>query len=273
MTLLPDFIQQVEQPVYKYRYSICTLVTRTQEYLEMLNSFIEAGFTKDICEYLIVDNSGTNKMDAYEGINSFLRRARGEYVILCHQDILITDTSSKHLLDKRIAELDARDSNWGVLGNAGAVDRLYKRQVYKIAYPNDVIDIKGQIPQKVCSVDENFILVKNRANLALSIDIGGFHFYGLDICMIAGLMGYTCYVIDFLLLHKSRGNIDATFARALKKVKIKYTTFVKGRYLNTTITSFYLSGSRFKNILFETRLFRRVIKTAEEIKARLSSAE
>ncbi|WP_184546830.1 hypothetical protein [Mucilaginibacter sp. FT3.2] len=50
MTQLPDLIQQVDQPVYKYRYSVCTLVTRKQEYLEMYNSFIEAGFTPDICE-------------------------------------------------------------------------------------------------------------------------------------------------------------------------------------------------------------------------------
>lgn len=273
MTLLPHFIQQVEQPVYKYRYSVCTLVTRRPEYLEMLNSFIEAGFTNDICEYLIIDNSESNKMDAYQGINSFLQKASGKYIILCHQDILLIDKSSIQMLDQQIAEMDARDNKWGVLGNAGAVARLYKRHVYKIAYPNGVTDIKGQIPQKVCSVDENFILVKNSANFALSTDIGGFHLYGLDICMIAGLMGYTCYVIDFLLLHKSLGNVDDAFIRSLKQVKNKYTLFVKNRYLNTTIASFYLSGSKIKNILFETRLFRRVIKTAEEIKALFSSAK
>ncbi|GAA3977135.1 hypothetical protein [Mucilaginibacter dorajii] len=271
MTLLPDFIQQVEQPVYTYQYSVCTLVTRKQEYLEMLNSFIEAGFTTDICEYLVVDNSETNKMDAYQGINSFLQKAGGKYIILCHQDILLTKTSTKLLLDEQIAAMDARDANWGVLGNAGAVDRLYKRNVYKIAYPQNKIDVKGNLPQKVCSVDENFIVVKKSANVGLSTDVGGFHLYGLDICMSAGLLGYTCYVIDFLLMHKSLGNVDDNFRSTLSYLKNKYSAFVKNRYLNTTNASFYLSGSVVKRMLFETRLFRRVIKTAEELKSKLST--
>ena len=269
MTLLPDFIQQVEQPVYKYRYSICTLVTRTQEYLEMLNSFIEAGFTNDICEYLVVDNGRINKMDAYEGINSFLQRAQGEYIILCHQDILLTDTSSRHLLDRQIAEMDARDDKWGVLGNAGGASRLYKRMAIKIAYPNGLIDLQGTVPQQVGCIDENFMLVKNSANLALSGDIGGYHLYGFDLCMVANHLGYTAWVIDFLLIHKSEGKVDQSYHDILNRVKMKYARFMKGRYVNTTIARFYLSGSKIKNILFDTRVFRRVIKTAEEIKFKL----
>lgn len=57
MTALPEFIKQIEKPVYKYKYSVCTLVTRKEQYMEMLDSFIKGGFTEDICEYLIVDRS------------------------------------------------------------------------------------------------------------------------------------------------------------------------------------------------------------------------
>lgn len=270
MTVLPEFIKQIKQPVYKYRYSICTLVTRKHEYLEMLNTFINAGFTEDICEYLVVDNSEHNAMDAYQGINSFLQNAAGEFIILCHQDILLTNKDDKQLLDRRIAEITAIDPTWAVLGNAGAADRLYNRLAIKIAYPSGLIDIKGQVPQKVCSLDENFMLVKNSANLALSSDIGGYHLYGLDLCMVAKLLGYSAYVIDFLLIHKSTGNVDQSFKDTLTRVKKKYTLFMKGRYMNTTIAKFYLSGSKFWNVVFNTRVFRRVIKTAEEIKTKLS---
>lgn len=269
MNQLPDFIKQVNRPVYKYRYSVCTLVTRKQEYLEMLASFTEAGFTPDICEYLIVDNSEVNQMDAYDGLNSFLQKAGGEYVILCHQDILLINKNSKQLLDEQIAQMDARDPKWGVLGNAGAAARLYDRLAIKIAYPDGFVDIKGKLPQQVCSIDENFMLVKNEANLSLSGDIGGYHLYGLDLCMVAGLLGYSAYVIDFLLVHKSTGNADGTFHSTLRLVKSKYTQFLKGRYINTTIARFYLSGSVFKNVLFNTRVFRRVLKTAEEINVKL----
>jgi hypothetical protein len=268
MTLLPNFVKDIRPSIYKFKYTICTLVTRLDEYVEMVNSFIEAGFTADICEYLMVNNANGNTTDAYEGINSFLQSAQGQYIIVCHQDILLINKDSKALLDQRITEMTALDPAWAVLGNAGAVDRLYKRNVFKIAYPGGKIDIRGQLPQQVCSVDENFIVVKKEANLSLSADIGGFHFYGLDICMGAIFRGYTCYVIDFLLLHKSLGNNDHVFKQTLQVVKRKYTRFFKSRYLNTTITGFYLSGSPFKNALFDTRLFRRVVKTFEEIKTR-----
>lgn len=272
MTVLPAFIKQVEKPAYPYRYSICTLVTRKQEYLEMLNTFIKGGFTEDICEYLVIDNSEVNKMDAYQGINSFLQKAQGEYIILCHQDILLIEGQSNiQTLDKQITEMDTRDPHWGVLGNAGGATRLYKRMVIKIAYPNNVIDIQGTVPQKVGCIDENFMLVKNSANLALSGDLSGYHLYGFDLCMVAELLGYSAWVIDFLLLHKSEGNVNQSYHDILARVKAKYTHTMRGRYVNTTIKRFYISGSKLKNAIFDTRVFRRVIKTAEEIKFKLKS--
>jgi hypothetical protein len=272
MTVTPAFIKHVEKPAYPYRYTICTLVTRKQEYLEMLDTFIKGGFTEDICEYLIVDNSETNQMDAYQGINTFLQKAQGEYIILCHQDILLIEGQSNiQNLDKRIAEMNALDPHWGVLGNAGCKDRLYDRFYIKIAYPGNKFDISGfdPLPQEVCSIDENFMLVKNSANLAISGDISGYHFYGLDLCMVANLLGYKAYVIDFLLVHKSMGNPDKSFDEIKEKLKSKYVWFMRGRYINTTITRFYLSGSSFRNKLFDTWLFWRQIKTVQKIRIKL----
>ncbi|QTE40308.1 hypothetical protein J3L18_15050 [Mucilaginibacter gossypii] len=269
--MLPGFIKQVEKPFYQYRYSVCTLITRKQEYMEMLDTFIKNGFSENICEYLIIDNTETNKMDAYQGINSFLQTAKGEYIIICHQDILLIENESNiQNLDKRIAEMDVLDPNWAILGNAGAAARLYDRLAIKIAYPNGFIDLKGNLPQQVCSIDENFMLVKSSANLSLSSNIGGYHLYGLDICTVASVLGYKAYVIDFLLIHKSMGNIaDGTFDKALITTQKKYVAFMKGRYVNTTIAKFYVSGSKIRNILLNTRVFRRIIKTAEEIKTHL----
>ena len=45
---------------YKYQYAICTLVTNWDEYGRMLDSFIEAGFTTDDCEYRYADNTNGN---------------------------------------------------------------------------------------------------------------------------------------------------------------------------------------------------------------------
>jgi hypothetical protein len=49
------------------KYSICTLVSDSNLYRQMLESFVEAGFTADIAEYLYIENSAANIVDAYTG--------------------------------------------------------------------------------------------------------------------------------------------------------------------------------------------------------------
>ncbi|HEY0896855.1 MAG TPA: hypothetical protein VGE15_09920, partial [Sphingobacteriaceae bacterium] len=79
------FIKRItKDESYSFRYSVCTLVTRLSEYYEMVGSFIEAGFSKDQCEYLYIDNSSENTYDAFGGLNRFLQEAKGKYIILCH---------------------------------------------------------------------------------------------------------------------------------------------------------------------------------------------
>src|SRR5690606_10227683 len=81
----------VKERIFQVDFSICTLVNNKQEYEEMMASFVEAGFSLSTCEFLYVDNSGKNQFDAYAGLNIMLQRARGKYVILCNQELLIND--------------------------------------------------------------------------------------------------------------------------------------------------------------------------------------
>ncbi len=73
----------------------------------MLASFDNKGFHDPDCEFIYVNNSEENNYDAYSGYNLFLNIASGEFVILCHQDILLID-DGREKLDKIIAELDSR---------------------------------------------------------------------------------------------------------------------------------------------------------------------
>src|SRR5262249_7681880 len=75
----------------RVRYSICTLVTRPDLYAEMIQSFRSYGFDEPDCEFLYLDNTRGNSFDAYSGNNMFLNVARGQFIILCHQDILLID--------------------------------------------------------------------------------------------------------------------------------------------------------------------------------------
>ena len=55
------------------------------------------------------------------------------------------------------------------------------------------------------ALDKNFLVVRRDANLAVSADLKGFHLHGTDICIVARLLGYTAYVVDFQLRHVSSG--------------------------------------------------------------------
>ena len=245
---------------YGYQYSICTLVTDETQYREMMQSFIEAGFDTTLCEFLIVDNTQENEFEAYRAVNRFLQEAQGRYIIFCHQDILI-NYDQEHVLKKRIAQLDALDPRWGIAGNAGAMD-LY--QIVTVITQNKKLIRKGKFPAKVISLDENFLLIKSEANLAVSADLSGFHLYGTDLCLIADCMGWNSYVIDFNITHKSSGKMDPSFYKISEQLQKKYQRFFRGRYIKTTITRFYLGSkwiSWFMNLAFIKSIVRLYYKT------------
>lgn len=238
-------------PESHLRYSICTLMSNPQEYAEMVESFQHAGFKNDFCEYIYIDNSKANKYDAYKGLNKCLTISKGKYIILCHQDILLS-YDRIDVLEQRIAEIDKLDNNWAVLGNAGAVG--IKHIVLRITEPDGILHKAGNPPQRVSSLDENFMVIQREANLGFSSDLNGFHLYGTDICLQAIARGYSAYVINFNLLHKSKGNADEKFFRIKEAFIAKYLTAWRGRYIQTTITKFYISGSVVSNYLFSSKL-------------------
>lgn len=209
-----------ELPPSGIHYSICTLVTRPNEYETMRRSFVAGGFGGEDCEYLFIDNSRSNHFDAFRGYNRFLAEAKGKYIILCHQDIeLIAD--GRAVLDQLLAELDKTDPDWGLCGNAGA--NASGDQEVRISDPyQDDTTRGGPFPAAVMSLDENFIVARRDANLALSHDLHGFHWHGSDICIVADVLGYKSYVIDFHLRHESKGNLDRSFHEGLAAIAAKY---------------------------------------------------
>jgi hypothetical protein len=245
--LHPRIIQR--DKFFEYEFSVCTLVTNSDEYREMVESFFNAGFAENICEYIYIDNSVQNTFEAYAGLNRFLQEAKGKYIILCHQDILLHGHNLNDLR-QRIEEIESLDPKWAILANAGGINLKYTA-MHLIQGTGNVLHEK-LLPLKTETVDENFILVKNEANLAFSADLQGFHLYGTDLCFIADILGYNSYIIDFKLVHKSDGNADKRFYELKKKFIKKYNRALRSRFVGTTITRFYISGNKLLNILGNT---------------------
>ncbi len=240
------------------RFSICTLVTRPEQYGDMLESFRARGFDADDCEFIQIDNRASNRYDAYQGCNLFLTVARGDYIILCHQDIVLID--HRRDLEHALAELDRVDPTWGACGNSGGMSP--GKMAIRLTDPH-AIDLRTTtFPARVYSLDENFILVKRSANLSLSRDLSGFHQYGCDICIIADVLGYTTYVVDFHLRHLSPGTREPALGAARANLVRKYLRAFRSRWVMSPCELFFLSGSSFLTRLlsneFAIRVHRRL---------------
>lgn len=234
------------------RYSVCTLVTDDAQYQRLLRSFAAHGFSAENAEFIHIDNTQANSYDAYGAINAFLQVARGEHVVICHQDIeLIGDGIER--LDAVIADVTQRDPRWAVLGNSGGrADGLLALRISDKW--GDDQNIGGPFPARVCSVDENFIIVRRAANLAVSGDLAGFHLYGAEIVLVAERLGHHAYVVDFHLRHWGEGAMGAGFYAARAQLERKMRDASRTRLITTPCTRFLSSSSRWLHLLYATRL-------------------
>src|ERR1700744_3033020 len=136
-------------------FSVCSLVNNDGQYNRMLKSFAAYGFSGDDVEFIFVDNRGANSFEAYGGLNAMLAKARGRYIICCHQDVeLIGDGAGE--LQARLEELTARDPLWAIVGNAGAGPA---GRAVRISDPYGEDQRVGTLPALVHSLDENFLVL------------------------------------------------------------------------------------------------------------------
>lgn len=221
-------------------YTIASLVTELAQHDAMRASFASLGFTPDDCEYLYIDNTGGQQTDAFHGLNALLNAARAPIVILCHQDVRLIE-DGRLALENRLEELSARNPDWAVAGNAGGVAPGVL--ALRISDPHGRNVRVGMLPERVTSLDENFIIVKRETRIGFSHDLTGFHFYGADICLHAAQMGYAAYVIDFHLEHLSPGRKSDDFYAAERAFHEKWSKALSPRWLQTTCALVRLSGS------------------------------
>lgn len=183
---------------------LCTIANDPAQYAAMRASFEAAGFTSDVCRYTLFDNGQGNRVEPYGAINSALADTTEPYLIFCHQDVLCDQGQGFADLVHVLAELDARDPDWAVAGNVGFTARF--KPVECITDPGNRGLHPGNLPVRVSSLDENFLVLKTAARVGCSPELSGFHLYATDLCLNARLKRKRAYVIDFRIRHLSAGN-------------------------------------------------------------------
>ncbi|HRD74724.1 MAG TPA: hypothetical protein PK264_02120 [Hyphomicrobiaceae bacterium] len=221
------------------RFTFGTLMTSPEQHAALLATLDAHGFGADDCEVLVVDNARGALRDAYRGLNEMLNAARGDIIILCHQDVRLLKDGREEL-EARLADLEAKAPDWGVAGNAGGISP--GRLALRITDPHGADLQVGAFPARVQSLDENFLIVRRAARLSFSRDLTGYHMYGSDICLVADVLGWSCWVIDFHIEHLSGGRKDESFHAAEREFNAKWRRAFRPRLLQTTCTLVSIAG-------------------------------
>jgi hypothetical protein len=200
----------------KIVFTICTISNDLAQYQAMRDSFLAAGFDETRCDYRLLDNTLRNVHDPFEVLSSVSKEAAGHFVIVCHQDVRIDRGAGFAELLQRLNELSAVDPTWAVAGNYGVTPR--QRGTGTVFDPNGTSQ-PGPFPQKVLSLDEDFLVIPSGIPVRCSSSMRGFHLYGTDICLNAAAVGRSSYVIDFPLSHLSGGKTaQEAFRQAVDKM-------------------------------------------------------
>ncbi len=234
-------------------FSVCTLVTDHAQWAAMQASFLAHGFGD--AEFLLLDNSQANRWCAFTGLAEMIRRARGRYVICCHQDVRLIGDGAAALRD-RLAALEALDPSWAVAGNAGASPE--GRLLIRITDPHGADQAHGPFPGLVHSLDENFLVLRGGTGIVPSPDLAGFHLYGTDLCLAARQAGHSAWVIDFHLHHLSPGRVDAGFLQCQAAFEKAWGRRIgRASRIRTTCTTLTLRAGLRGHLLGAWRLARR----------------
>ena len=251
------------------RFSVCTLLRRPDSYQRLLTTFAAKGFTSENSEFLAVNNTDANRFDGYEIVRRLLPDCRGEYVIFCHDDIELIDDGFEEL-SAALRHLDKMDDKWVVAGVAGGDfggRTLSKKLVLRISDKyGSRRDSDHSLPSPAMSLDECFVVMRRSCAVFPSLDLGGFHFYGTDICLQARLAGGSCYVIPFHLMHHGEAKRDKSFWEIHDAVRRKYRDFLGGEFVHTTTEVIPMVGDlRFRAMMLWMRLTRKLKRSLNRI--------
>lgn len=237
-------------------FLITTIYNDESSYADLRASFAAAGFDADRCEYVALDNRECNRWEPYSAFAAVAAGSEAPYLIFCHQDVR---PDLGHGFDRLLAvltELDTRDPQWAVAGNAG-VDTAH-RPVVCVRDPTSAPWWSGPWPWPVVCLDENFFVVRGRENARWSAGLGGFHHYGADVCLHAIARGRGVYVVDFNLTHLGAGRIAPHYEEqflALTRVWTRCASLCFGRSIMGK--PFVLTRHRLLRWLFDRPAMRR----------------
>jgi len=198
-------------------------------------------------QYLFIDNS-SNSFDAFNALSKFIKEAKGDMIVIIHDDIYMENLSSIILTDeiKRVCKNDGKAAVFGVAGisynGLQGVGHFFDPSGRHFwGFPNG---------GRASSLDEFFLVIDRSKAVSLSDELHGFHFYGTDLCVNAAKKGLSSYVIDFPVLHKCNpGKITNEFFEARERFQHHLQKELRKGVIRTTCTLLYCGGNHWREMV------------------------
>jgi len=201
---LVEFSGNPNADIKKTDISFVTCVSNLNQYKSHVLMSLLKNTTKKNYEVIPVLNAG-NKYSAAQALNIGIKSAKGNIIVLCHQDVVFFEKWIDNLFI-RIAEVEGKTSKWGVLGTAGinSSDTTIGR-VYNIKGKLSWASTTDKTIMPAQTVDEHCMVIKKNSGLLFDEKtVKGFHFYGADICLNASInKGLVNYGILCPIIHNS----------------------------------------------------------------------
>jgi hypothetical protein len=188
---------------------------------EKYDSYVKASFREEeksgTVELIAIDNT-SNELSAPAALNQGLGNSAAEIIVFCHQDVIFPQGWIERLFEQ-ISIVERTHKNWGVLGTFGVAKNGM--------FAGHIIDPSGHfhclpLPAEVQSLDEHCLIIRRDSGLCFDEELGGFHFYGADICLEAMVNGLSNFAIDACVEHLSSGKADSDFLEATDKLYQKW---------------------------------------------------
>ena len=172
--------------------------------------------------------------------NRGLDATTAPYIVFAHHDVFLPQGWDR-LLAARIAEVEAQDANWALLGAFGiAMDASHIGPVWS----SSLGMIVGRVPLSpipVQSFDEMLIVLRRASGVRWDQTLPGWHMYGTDIVQSARAKGLAAYAVGLPCLHNDRyhGALGPDFTAAYRFMQKKWRSALP---LRTPITKISRSG-------------------------------
>lgn len=185
-----------------------------------------------------------NAVSASLGYNELLDSTDAPVVVFAHHDVYLP-AGWDVLLQARIADIEARDPDWAVIGAYG-VDQ--SGVGWGPVWSSSLGQIVGRVafaPQPVELLDELLIVVRRAAGVRFDPALPGWHMYGTDIAQTAISQGKRVYAGGLPCIHNDgfHGELGDDFDESYRYMQRKWKAKLP---LLTPVTT--VTGSRYQRL-------------------------